>query len=314
MARMMPASALRPILALLVALAALGGCSAAINPALREDAQLSARVKTALVNHPVLGVYPIQVRAAGGVVQLTGQVAAEAEIAQVVALVRAVPGVTDVQPLLRVAPADVPPEPGSPGNRPSSGARPLPPRYEEPIQRTPDFGWLAVGGSVRLSDPRSDRLERRVSVGPILRLGSGTGPGLSVGLGWTTADLHGPSSGGDPIARLQIRPLMLGAGYTVRHRRLSATLSAVAGVAFNSLTLPDRIEVTETALEVDHSLAWRPGLSLWLDANDRMALNLFTGYLVTRPRVALVEGGELVERTLRADSLIVSAGLAYKVF
>jgi hypothetical protein len=128
------------------------------------------------------------------------------------------------------------------------------------------------------------------------------------------ADLHADSGAEASLARIRIRPVMAGLGYTVRRDRLSASLSLVGGLAVNSLKLPDPIDLAETALSVDHSLAWRPGVSFWLDVDDRVALNLFTGYLVTRPRVTVVESGQTVELTLRADTLMVSAGVAYKVF
>ena len=135
-----------------------------------------------------------------------------------------------------------------------------------------------------------------------------------IGFGWMDTDLYTAAGTGAPLGRVRIRPVMAGPGYTIRHERLSASLSLVGGVALNSLTLPDPIDLTRTALSIDHSLAWRPGVSLWLDANDHVALNLFTGYLVTRPRVRVVEAGETIERRLRGDSLMVSAGVAYKLF
>jgi hypothetical protein len=85
-------------------------------------------------------------------------------------------------------------------------------------------------------------------------------------------------------------------------------------MAFNRLALPDRIDLDEAALAIDHSFAWRPGASFWFDVDDRIALNVFTGYLVTRPRVTMLDAGEPIERTLRADTLMVSAGVAFKVF
>jgi hypothetical protein len=173
---------------------------------------------------------------------------------------------------------------------------------------------LAIGASIRLSDPRLSGLGSRVTVGPNVRLGSGTGAGPAIGLGWIAADLYAASGAGDPLARIRIRPVMAGLGYTLRYQRLSTSLSLVGGVAINSLTLPDRIDLAETALSVNHSLAWRPGVSFWLDVDDRVALNLFTGYLVTRPRITMVEGGLILERRLRADTLLVSAGVAYKIF
>jgi hypothetical protein len=309
-----PAAA--PALALLVLLAGLGGCSATINPALRQDAQTAARVKTALVNDPALGIHPIQVRVTNGLAELTGQVAHDGQIAQVVALVRQVTGVTDVRATLRVVPPGEAPGGADPGDGPAQprGAASEPRQYEEPIAPAMGHGLLAVGASLRLTQPGDQGLGSRVTVGPSVRLGSGTGVGLAIGLGWMGTDLYGAPGASAPVAHLRIRPVMAGLGYTVRRNRMSASLSLVGGIALNSLKLPDRIDLAETALTVRHSLAWRPGFSLWIDVDDRVALNLFTGYLVTRPRMTLVEAGEIVDRRVRADSLVVSAGVAYKVF
>ncbi len=292
-------------------LVALGGCSAAISPAGRQDAQTAARVKTALVNHPGLGAYPIVVRVDGGVAELTGDVASDAEISQVVALVRQVPGVTDVRPMLRIRPSLA--NPGAPAGAAGQAAA-RSPRYEEPIVRSTDRRLLAVGASVRLSDPRSGALGGRVSVGPNVRLGMGTGLGLSIGFGWFDTNLSATPGPAEPLARLRIRPLMAGLGYTVRRERLALSLSLVGGLALNSLTLPERVNPAEAALAIDRSVAWRPGVSFWFDANDRVAFNVFTGYLVTRPTVTVLENGETHTRPLRADTIVLSAGAAYKVF
>ena len=68
------------------------------------------------------------------------------------------------------------------------------------------------------------------------------------------------------------------------------------------------------AVEIDNSLAVRPGVSLWLDLNSRAAFNVFTGYVITRPEVTFLESGQFTRRALRADTAVFSIGLVYKVF
>ena len=68
------------------------------------------------------------------------------------------------------------------------------------------------------------------------------------------------------------------------------------------------------ALTADNSLAWRPGASVWVDVNRRIAINFSAGYLLARPRVAFLERGEVVRRTVRADTFLFSTGIAYKLF
>jgi hypothetical protein len=303
----------RSVVALGLALA-VGGCSATINPAIRQDAQTAVRVKTALVNDPVLGVFPIEVRVTGGLVALTGRVGTAAQVEQVVALVRRVAGVTGVEANLDVMP--IPPPAGAVPAEPlvpNSGFLSPRPAFEEPIDHSTDRRLLAVGGSVRWSGPRSSSLDESLTVGPLVRLGSGVGAGLAIGFGWFNTDLHAVAAG-SRLARVRIRPVMAGLGYTVRRGRLSATASLVGGLALNGLTIADRVDPAEAALDVDNSLAWRSGLSFWLDATDRIALNVFGGYLVTRPEVTVLDQGETLTRRLRADTVLITAGMAYKIF
>jgi hypothetical protein len=41
---------------------------------------------------------------------------------------------------------------------------------------------------------------------------------------------------------------------------------------------------------------------------------VFAGYVVTRPSVTFFEDGQIEKRGLRANTLLVSAGVAYKLF
>ena len=73
------------------------GCRAAtIDPASIADAQLAARVKTAIVNDPEIGQFPIEVRVVQGVAYLTGPIRLPGHADRAAELARAVPGVTGV--------------------------------------------------------------------------------------------------------------------------------------------------------------------------------------------------------------------------
>jgi len=67
-------------------------------------------------------------------------------------------------------------------------------------------------------------------------------------------------------------------------------------------------------VEVGNSLAWRPGVSVWFDLGRRFALNVSGGYVMTRLRITVLEGGRLVKRDERGDTAVVHGGLAYKLF
>jgi hyperosmotically inducible protein len=81
-----------------------GGTSATVNrPAgSTDDATISTRVKTALLNEPGVNATAINVQTASGVVTLTGQVKSNDEVQKAVATARQIPGVKDVQSQLKV--------------------------------------------------------------------------------------------------------------------------------------------------------------------------------------------------------------------
>ena len=92
-----------------VALAVLiftAGCGAAagrtgVNRAI-DDATITTRVKTALINAPVDSIARIDVETRQGVVTLSGRVNSKDEEAKAIALARTVKGVTDVKSALQV--------------------------------------------------------------------------------------------------------------------------------------------------------------------------------------------------------------------
>jgi hyperosmotically inducible periplasmic protein len=284
-----------------------GGRPVQVQPQAVEDAQVGVRVKTALVNDPQLGPRVIEVRVSRGLVILSGQVNSADEATRAIELARAVPGVTDVrsqlvvQELSAVAPVrleDPLERPGRPDEIASASRRRL----------------LAVGASVNTYQASDDRLATGMILGPLFRLGSGRGLGLTMGLGWFRADLASDSSPG-ALGRITVRPVMGGASYTLTDdNRWSIGASLVGGMAFNSFSLEDTTAQDVLALDIDNSLAIRPGLSLWVDVNSRVAFNVFTGYVITRPQMTFLEEGQFARRTVRADTAVLNVGMVYKVF
>jgi hypothetical protein len=293
---------------LLVAAAA--GCDrpVRVQPQAVEDAQLGVRVKTALVNDERLGPRVIEVRVARGLVILSGMVASDEEIARAIEVTRAVPGVTDVRSQLVVrelavllAPADEqPPDPAT--------------RVDDEIASASRRRLLAVGLAVNTRQPHDDTLASGLTAAPLLRLGAGRGPGIAVGFSWFKADLSAPPSP-STLGRITIRPVMGGLSYTFTDQaRLALSLSLVGGMAFNSFTLRGSTAGDVLALEVSNSVAARPGVSVWVDLGSRAALNVFSGYVITRPQITFLEHGQFARRQVRADAAVFNVGLAYKVF
>ena len=292
------------------ALLALAGCTAPVRPATIQDAQVAARVKTAIVNDAALGIYAIEVRVSNGVARLSGSLPSEDLVARAIAITRGVPGVTGVQSDLRVGPPLGVPPPAAPSSL--SRERPGDPDDEDLDPRT-RRRLIAIGGSMGWQTSRDGTLDDAWSFGPVVRIGSGSGLGVAVGFGWFGAELRAAAVDA-PIGRIRIRPIMAGVRYTMRTMASSTSISLVVGPAINGITSADRLGGSELALDAGNSVAWRPGVSMWFDLSGRAALNLSAGYVVTRPRLTLVSGGEVIRRRLRADTLLIRVGLAYKVF
>jgi hypothetical protein len=282
------------------------GCSAAVDPAAIADAQTAARVKTALVNDPDLGARPIEVRVVRGIAELSGRVRTAAEADRAADLARAVPGVLDVRSDLEIGLESAAPRETAPADVPGF-------EVDDPeLQGNPSL--LAVGAAVGVSAPHARALLSRVAISPLIKFGAGRGFGPAVALGWFQSELRSMNERPDTLTRVHIKPLMGGVGYTFAGDRVSLSLSVVGGVAFNSLTVTDTGVAAGLPVEVDNSLAWRPGMSLWFDTSGRTAVNISVGHVMTRLRITVLEAGRLEKRETSGDTTIVHAGLAYRLF
>ena len=284
-------------------------CAPAVRPASLQDAQTAARIKTALVNDLTVGIYAIEVRVANGVARLTGRLPSADLADRAVAIARDVPGVREVISDLRVgapAPASIEAAAAAPADAP------LPDRDADLDPRT-RRRLIAIGGSVAWQASTDGALEDGLAIGPLVRFGSGRGLGVAIGFGWFGADVLAATQDVS-IGRIRIRPLMAGASYTFRSAASSLSISLVAGPAINGMTSADQLGAGELALDAANSFAWRPGVSTWLDLSSRTALNISAGYVVTRPLLTIVSSGDVIRRRLRADTFVIRAGVAYKLF
>jgi hypothetical protein len=262
-------------------------------------------VKTALVNDPVVGPQLIEVHVAGGVVRLSGELRSQEDIARAVEVARSVAGVLEVTSDLRLAPPDLPPPPGR-RYRPSREGG-----VAEPEERWPQL--LAVGGSIGISRPRDSSIGDSLSGGPVLAIRPRSGFGFGLAFGWFRGDLL-TEDGQASFGTLHVRPVLGGLGYTFARDRASATLSLLAGPAFNSFTVNAELGSELKAVDVGNSLAVRAGVGLAYRVNRRFSLTGFAGYEATRPRVTFVNGPTVFTRSVSADTIVVNAGLVYWVF
>ena len=92
------------LLALLLAMPLLAGaCGKSVGDTI-DDATITTRVKTALLNDPVVGGLRIDVDTFKGVVTLSGRVKSENERDTAISLARKIDGVTDVKSTLQIEP------------------------------------------------------------------------------------------------------------------------------------------------------------------------------------------------------------------
>lgn len=95
------ATALAAVLALVASFGA--GCGKTVGETI-DDATITTRVKTALLDDPVVGGLRVDVDTFKGVVTLSGRVKSGAESRQAIAIARRTSGVRDVKSTLQVIP------------------------------------------------------------------------------------------------------------------------------------------------------------------------------------------------------------------
>jgi osmotically-inducible protein OsmY len=91
------------LLAIAIALPLLAGCGKTVGETI-DDATITARVKTAFINDPVVGASRIDVDTFKGVVTLSGRVKTKNEETKAIALAKSIKGVTDVKSTLQIEP------------------------------------------------------------------------------------------------------------------------------------------------------------------------------------------------------------------
>ena len=151
-------------------------------------------------------------------------------------------------------------------------------------------GWLNVGASVTFIRPTDSDVKSTVSVGPLVRLTARKGWGLAAGLSWFGADLKNPSGAGGSFARLRVRPLMAGVAYSIQRGPLMTSFSVVAGPSFNRVDFDEDFASGGQSIDVENSVAVRPGVGLTWTVAPRVAIIGFGGYMWNRPDTTYRDG------------------------
>lgn len=179
-------------------------------------------------------------------------------------------------------------------------------------------GRIGVGGSVTWVSPTDDDVSSIVGYGPLVRLNPRRGWRPAAALNWFRSDLRNPTGADGPFARLRVRPLMGGIGYTIGPDKTLVTFSIVAGPSFNSVDFEDefiRTLSSQPSIDVDTSFVVRPGVSVTQSVAKRVGIVGFAGYMIARPNVSYRNGaGEIFEDRWKADSVVLSVGVVYSLF
>jgi hypothetical protein len=178
-------------------------------------------------------------------------------------------------------------------------------------------GRVSAGGSIALNTMTDSDVENSFSIAPLVRVNPRRGWRLATAFNWVNAELKDPGGGDGKFARLKVRPVMAGIGYTFGPDRTLFNVSIVGGPSFNFVDLDDdfiaRISGAPT-IEADTSLAIRPGFSVTQTLAPRVGLTGFTGYMFNRPGIVYRNGTSEIADRWDADSFVLSVGLVYSIF
>lgn len=294
-----------------VFVAALGaaGCAPAVSGLAIDMVRTEARVKTALVNDPVVGARVINVRMLGTVAQLTGRVGSPDEALRAAEIARSVSGVSDVESRLTIGEG-----PGALEAELELRADPMRgPAYElAELEDRPHL--LALGGAMGWANQAGPVAGTRVALQPLVTLGSGPGFGPAVAFEWFDARVGASPDAPLDAGAVRLKPVMAGVRYVWPVGRASLAPSLVAGYSFNRIGVPEAGAASRLPVEIANSIVWRPGVSVWIDTSRRTVLNLSIGRAFTKPQVTFVESGQLVERGVSANTTVVLVGFSYRLF
>lgn len=290
------------LLLTIAALVVATGCAARTNPALGE-VRLALRVKTAIINDAVVGTLPVDVRATGDVVTLTGYVRTEGDRQRLIDLAQSVTGVADVISSLMIDPDAsqvVPPVESPPAAAAGRGDGPL--------------GWVGLGASIHGTPATGAGLGSTTGIGPLLRLRVRNGFGPTIGFSWMDLRINSNPDGAPGLGHLRLRPLMVGLAFGRTRGKTGVSASLVGGWSINEIRADPDEAGPLRAIHATSSFAWRPGLSIWHDVTPRIGVNGFVGGLFTEPVVTFAADDRVETMRMRSGALIISVGVAYWLF
>jgi len=177
-------------------------------------------------------------------------------------------------------------------------------------------GRISIGGSVTVNLTTDSDVASVTTYGPLVRLTPRRGWRVAGALNWFTADLENPAGGGGDFASLRARPLMGGVSYTIGSGPVMTSFSIVGGPSFNKAKFRGSyVPGVGESIDVDTSVAIRPGAAVTWSLKPRFGIVWFAGYLINRPDVVYRDSlGQEIRDRWKADAVVLSVGAVYSVF
>ncbi len=182
---------------------------------------------------------------------------------------------------------------------------------------------IGLGLAVSSYDPTGQLGQSATSIGPLIRIKTGTGLGPTIGFDWYAVGVE--AMAGDQrvyVGRVSVKPVMAGIAYNWNRGKYWLSASVVGGYAFAGLKVNDqarpafRSSLGASVLSFDavNSLVWRPQLGFWYDAAPRVGLTASIAYIGVRPKLRITSDVGTRDVTLGASCTVLTFGLVYGVF
>ncbi len=182
---------------------------------------------------------------------------------------------------------------------------------------------IALGLSISSYDPPSSLSLSSTSIGPLIRINLGPGFGPVIGFDWHATRIEAMAGNQRVyLGELRVRPVLLGAGYTVKRGRYWFGAGVTGGYAFNRLTVNDRVRpafrsslgTQFVSFDARNSLVWRTRFGVFYDASPSVGLTAAIAYMRVSPTLRITTDTGVRQSKLDASCVIVTFGLAYGVF
>lgn len=189
------------------------------------------------------------------------------------------------------------------------------------VQAQPQVPRVAIGVAAGLVVPSEPDASAQMGIGPLFRFGEDErGWGPAIGLGWYASVLDGPlGAASGEYARITVRPIMAGVGYTWHVGRWSYEAAMTAGYSFNRVEVLDGARLafpgtSNVVADISNSIAVRPRLRAWYDISDRVSWMVGTGISVTNPELTFRSGSTTIVKDLGRVAWQIDSGLAFRIF